>query len=176
MRYGRLMQVLNIQMDLSQQSIEKAIDQLERFQSEQKLKEFTQKLAEKGVSLAKAAFSSVSGYEGDTNVAVDMQQDGNGYVIRASGTDVLFIEFGAGITYSEPQHPQAGELGYGPGTYPGGGHGLDYEGWYYYANEQDKLDHKLSHSYGNPAYMPMYSTAKQLRNEIISTFREVFMK
>ena len=88
----------------------------------------------------------------------------NGYTVRASGEDVLFIEFGAGARYGYG-HPEAAENGMGPGTYPGKGHWDDPNGWTI-PNGQ--------HTYGNRPGMPMYNAVKTIEQQIEQIVREVF--
>jgi hypothetical protein len=86
-------------------------------------------------------------------------------VIYAEGESVAFVEFGSGIKYGYG-HPQAGEFGVGPGTYPDGkGHWDDPKGWWYGHGQ---------HSYGNPPAMAMYRAVEQMTEDITRIAREVF--
>lgn len=110
-------------------------------------------------------WAEYDGPRGDTTVEV-IERD-NGYVVRAEGTTVLFIEFGAGVTYGGG-HPEEGELGMGPGTYPNGkGHWDDPNGWSFYDGET------VQHTYGNPAAAPMYFARRRAESEIAKVVKEV---
>lgn len=97
---------------------------------EEKQIEFVRRLAEQGVEVAKARFdAALAGYDGDqTEIQVEVKQDGRAAEIVASGRTVAFLEFGAGVTHPEHssglfQHGTYGK-GYGQrrvwGFYPGG--------------------------------------------------------
>ena len=92
--------------------------------------------------------------------------------LTLEGTDVLFVEFGAGLLYSNPQNPKAGEMGMGVGTYPGQTHAYDPAGWWFTKGGGGHTE-KI-HSYGNPAYMPMYKASEELRNSVAKIFDEYF--
>ena len=89
--------------------------------------------------------------------------------LTLEGTEVLFVEFGAGVRYSNPQNPKAGEMGMGVGTYPDQTHAFDPKGWHF----RDEAGNHI-HSYGNPAYMPMYKASEELRNSVAKIFDEYF--
>nr|DAG27404.1 MAG TPA: hypothetical protein [Caudoviricetes sp.] len=75
----------------------------------------------------------------------------------------LMLEFGAGLPAQNP----ANIPGVGTGTY--GEHGSDPNGWWYM-----DLSGVWHHSTGIEPKMPMYNAAKELRNKVIETAREVF--
>lgn len=146
------------------QGIDEAIRRLQEYNLEQKTRELCRRLAQYGLVLAEASYGGAA-YDGEKDVSVDVQETDNGYKILATGGTVLFIEFGAGITYGYG-HPQADEFGYGPGTYPGKGHWDDPQGWW--------IPKGGGHTYGNPPSMTMFNTAKDIRGEIANIAREVF--
>lgn len=110
-------------------------------------------------------------YKGEGNINVTLEKD-SAYRWRlvASGSDVLFIEFGTGIVY--PSAPNAGEFGFGPRTWSDthaqqiekdlarGGAG----GWYY---RKEKV-------YGNPGAYVMPRAAMVIEEKIQATFRQVY--
>ena len=127
---------------------------------ERKTKELCERLATMGAIRASANFGVIK-YDGHEDHSISVEKRGDGYAVIASGSTVLFVEFGSGlIGYG---HPEA--HGMGPGTYPGKGHWNDPDGWYY---EHGKK------SYGNPPNMPMYSTVKDLERELARVAKEVF--
>ena len=148
-------------------SVQAAIKEIEDYKKwlEGKAKELVKRLADIGAFDAHIRFANAF-YTGDRDFDVTVEQlDENTFAIVASGETILFIEFGAGITYGYG-HPQAGEFGYGPGTYPSEkGHWNDPKGWW----TPDGV-----HTYGNPPGMPMYRTAKELAQRVEEVAKEVF--
>ena len=97
-------------------------------------------------------------------------EDDHTAVIRASGTEVLFIEFGSGIRFSAQSHPEAAQNGMGPGTYPGEGHWDSPSGWHF-RNSQGEREH----TFGMPAMAPVYNSMKEIEQEDINRIvKEVF--
>lgn len=135
---------------------------------QRKANELARRLAEMGATNVSLMFARAI-YDGqnDFNVTVEDTNSG-GYKIVVNGETVAFVEFGAGVTYGYG-HPQAGQFGVGPGTYPSGkGHWNDPKGWWI------PRDKGGGHTYGNPPNMPMYNTAADLRREMARVAREVF--
>lgn len=161
---------MNIKINvLDLKSIDNAITQIEEYEKslDQKARELCEQLADMGAMYAEWNFGGVM-YAGDIDYSVSVERgEGNTYRILAGGTTVLLLEFGAGIHYGGG-HPLEGEFGMGPGTYPGQKHAFDPKGWWFRQG-----DTKV-HTYGNPAGMPMYNAAKDLREEILQVAREVF--
>ena len=98
-------------------------------------------------------------------------------VIQIFGDQVLFLEFSAGKIFGKPpgsfdalpNNPNYGS-DYGYGTYPSDkGHWDDPEGWSY----QDG-DGKWVHTYGVPAYAPMYKADVMMRNLIVHEAKYYF--
>ena len=139
----------------------KNIEEREQWLRE-RTEELVQRLTDYGVLLASVAFEGAA-YDGVNDVKVTFEEQGElTRAIVATGEAVLFIEFGAGVTYGFG-HPEP--LGYGPGTYPGKGHWNDPNGWYY--------DHGKK-SYGNPPAEAMYNARKQIEEDIETIAQEVF--
>ena len=155
-----------ITVPLSTAGIERLQKELTDYRKwqKQKAKELAERMAELGVQVAKIQFERGS-YLGDKDVSVAAEPKGNGYVVKAEGKAVLFIEFGSGITYGFG-HPEAQEHGMGPGTYPDGkGHWNNPRGWYIPGGQ---------HTYGNPPAMPMYTARKTIEEELPRIVKEVF--
>ena len=155
-----------IVVPLSESGIQKIQDELMVYRKwqEEKARELAERLAALGVQAARIQFERGS-YLGDKDVSVAKEPKGNGYIVRADGKSVLFIEFGTGITYGFG-HPEAQEHGMGPGTYPDGkGHWNDPRGWYIPGGQ---------HTYGNPPAMPMYEARKAIEQELPRIVKEVF--
>ena len=157
-----------IRIELSDASINQAIKELRQYKAwvERKETELRTRLAEIGVKVASVAFSGAV-YDGDNDVSVVFTDDGKTATVTASGTSVLFIEFGSGlIGYG---HPQVGE--FGPGTWSdnsdkgGKGHWDNPGGWYY---EHGKK------SQGNPPAMAMVKARDAIAADVTRIAREVF--
>ena len=155
-----------IAVSLNGNSLNRAIRQLERYKEEleDKAMEVCERLASRGAVSASLGFARAI-YTGLNDASLTVEETENGYRVLASGETVLFLEFGAGVTYGYG-HPLAGEFGYGPGTWPGKGHWDDPNGWY--------LPDGSEHTFGNPPNMPMYNAAKEIESEIIQVVKEVF--
>lgn len=155
-----------ITVPLSTAGIERLQKELSDYRQwqKQKARELAERLADLGVQVARIRFERGS-YLGGKDVSVTSEPKGNGYIVRADGKSVLFIEFGTGITYGFG-HPEAQEHGMGPGTYPNGkGHWNDPKGWYIPGGQ---------HTYGNPPAMPMYTARKTIEEELPRIVKEVF--
>lgn len=149
-------------------NIPDVIRQLEQRQRwiNERAHELVQRLAEMGAVNVSIEYARAI-YNGDKDYDVTVEDRGeNRMAIVASGATVLILEFGAGVTYGDG-HPQAGEFGFGPGTYPGQRHAMDENGWYFGNHE---------HTYGNPPSMTMYMTARELRQRVQEVAREVFSR
>lgn len=151
---------------LDQKSISAAIKEVKRYKAWVLAKEaeLRQRLAMLGASVASIQFSRAI-YSGSNDVTVRVDNTGSVAVIYAEGESVAFIEFGSGAKYGYG-HPNAGELGVGPGTYPDGkGHWDDPNGWYY-AHGQ--------HTFGNPPAMAMVKAVQEMAAQLTTIAREVF--
>ena len=158
-----------IVIELSEKSIQDAIQQIEDYKRslQAKVDIFLQKMANIGLSIVRAEIEIVPDEERGTYYVEDIYGD-NSVSIRLTGDKILFIEFGAGITFAAPQNPKAGQFNMGVGTYPDQTHAFSEYGWWYSDDGESK------HSYGNPAYMPMYLASVEVINQAISVAREVF--
>ena len=154
-----------IQLQLSDESIKHGIRELREYKRwvEDKETELRMRLAQLGATVASIQFSRAI-YNGSKDVTVRVDATGSVAVIYAEGESVAFIEFGSGIKYGYG-HPQAGEHGVGPGTYPGKGHWDNPKGWWYGHGK---------HSYGNPPAMAMYDAVQTMTEELTRIAREVF--
>lgn len=155
-----------IRVELSDESIKNAIKELRQYKQwvQAKEAELRSRLAALGADVARIQFSGAQ-YDGTNDVSVRVDDTGSVAVIYATGKAVAFIEFGSGAKYGYG-HPQAAELGVGPGTYPDGkGHWDNEKGWWYSHGKR---------SYGNPPAMAMYQAVQTMTEEITRIAREVF--
>ena len=158
-----------IVVPLSESGIQKIQDELMVYRKwqEEKARELAERLAALGATVASIRFSRAV-YTGKKDVEVTVEALPNGYKVKADGESVLFIEFGSGVTYGYG-HPEAGEFGMGPGTYPDGkGHWDDPKGWYLPKSAGG------GHTFGNPPAMPMYEARKAIERELPRIVKEVF--
>jgi hypothetical protein len=149
--------------------VHKAITELAKYKRDliEKTKLVVEKLAFLGAVNASLEYARAVADENDVQVNVEWVNETTAK-IRATGTQILFIEFGAGITYGYG-HPEAKEYGYGAGTFPSNkGHWDDPNGWWYSKDGESK------HTYGNPPSASMYNTARKLEQEIERVVKEVF--
>lgn len=152
-------------------SVNKAIRDIEDYKKWlwDKAEQLAQRLAEYGLRRVEMGYAAAV-FDGGNDVTVKVEPRGKGkYAIVASGTTVLFLEFGSGIKLYGSGHPQAGQFGYGPGTYPGQTH-VPTPGYWWYTGS----DGGSHFSVGNPPSMVMYKTAEELRREIERIAKEVF--
>ena len=153
-------------------SIDDIINGLENYKRSLKAKAdaLVKALAEAGCEAVTVTYAGTR-YTGPRDEKVTVEERGPGkYAIVASGQTVLFVEFGAGV-YLGSGHPQAGEFGYGPTTYPGQVHAADPNGWYLPKSVAGKSG---VHTYGNAPSAAMYHTAKSLRAMLEQAARGVF--
>lgn len=139
-----------------------------RLWQEQKAAELLDRLALLGASTASVRFARAI-YTGLKDVNVTVEPITNGYVIKAEGESVLFLEFGSGIRYGSG-HPENAKYGMGPGTYPSEkGNWDNPNGWYI------PKDRGGGHTYGNPPAMAMYEARKAIEQELVRIVKEVFV-
>lgn len=154
---------------LSEASINVAVQEMHRYADwvRSKEAELVSKLAAIGKQVAEINFAFAV-YDGTNDVSVRVEENGSSATIYAEGKDVAFIEFGSGATMGYG-HPDAGEHGFGPGTWSDGesgkGHWDDPNGWYYKHGEK---------SYGNPPAMAMWQAVQTMTEELTSIAKEVF--
>lgn len=132
-----------------------------------KVKKICERCADIGKSVASFRFAHTT-YLGNKDANVYVEEIPDGYVVKANGESVLFLEFGSGITYGGG-HPENSEYWMGPGTYPKGkGHWNDPKGWYLPKEKGG------GHTYGNPPTMAMYEARKEIELRLKEIVQEVF--
>lgn len=163
---------------LGDKSIDEVIESLNEYKSNlnRKSEEIAKRVAETIKEDAQWRFDNaisdmlLSGYEREADVSVTTQKSDKGYQVVATGEEVTFIEFGAGVyangSAGSSPHPLGSKLGMTIGGY-GSGKGKQ-NTWGF--NEFGEL--KLTH--GTPASMPMYKSASDVKYDIGDIAREVF--
>ena len=167
-----------ISLDLSKQSIDKAIKELAQYKQDFLAKEqkLLEGLANIGVREASIRFTTAI-YDGVNDVSVVLDKTSNGYSIVANGEAVAFIEFGSGVYHNpgEPYPEPRPEGIVGIGEY-GKGKGKR-RAWYYKGEpgtNGEQLKNGVVKTRGNPAAMPMWYASEEMRNSILQIAREVF--
>ena len=150
-------------------SINAAIKQVQQYKKDFLAKEklFVKRLGEIGVSVATTGFS-VADYDGNNDVTVRLEWNGNRAVVIAEGEAVGFIEFGTGIR--NPEWDNSG-MSYTPpkhGTY-GKKHGARPKGWYFKPGEG-----AVQHTFGNYPAEAMRTARDVMIERIIRIAREVW--
>lgn len=135
-------------------SINAAIRQLqEQFSGKNEMiQDACMKVAEFGAKWAEGMYRSAEFPTGVNDVVVTAESTGDGAMVRASGENVLFIEYGAGALRGYG-HPEPN--GYGPGTFnPLSDNWKNPNGWYYAHGRK---------AYGNPPSAAMYYAEQAMR-------------
>ena len=150
-------------------SINRALKQLQEYQAdfERKEQEFVRRLAEIGVSVARAGYQ-VADYDGEKDVVVSMNQEGTRATVVAMGSTVGFIEFGTGVRYPEWSGDDTEYTPPAHGTY-GKGKGKNPHGWWFTAGEGASM-----HTYGNMPAEAMLTARDKIIEKVISIAREVW--
>lgn len=154
----------------NQKSIDTAIRMVNQYKKDFVVKEaeFVRRLAEIGVSVASAGFSTAD-YDGVNDVVVNMERTKTGYTVIASGKAVGFIEFGTGVRYPEWD---GGDVEYTPpphGSY-GKGQGKNPWGWWFRSHDGAMAQH----TYGNQPAEAMLTARNQMIERVTAIAREVW--
>ena len=157
-------------------SINNAIQQIQKYKESlnDKCELFVRRLAEVGIPIIDQNIASAAG-DSDKNHNTYIKLNSFGSYSQAEliceGTDLLFIEFGAGVHYNgavgSSPHPLGQEMGYTIGSY-GKGQGKN-DFWFYYADTGEAV---MSH--GTQATMPVYKAGVEMRRQILKIAKEVF--
>lgn len=163
-----------IDIDLSQKSVSKAIEQLKKYRDSlpDKNELFLRRLSEVGIDVIEQKISDARGDSDkshDVTLKVHSFGDYSEATLTVMGNDILFIEFGAGSHYNPSNTEHASKFGYGIGTYPGQTHAFDPDGWWY----RDDTG-APQHSYGTEASMPMLNASRAIILTIRKIAREVY--
>jgi hypothetical protein len=176
---------MRVDIKLSENSIDGAIKKLQKYKRrlQGRLDKYIEALCEIGINTIDAEINAIDpetfGGEPDATAFSTKEPSPDGHCkmrIKLTGNDVLFIEFSAGITYGTDSYPLPSGKGYGMGTYPDGkGFWNNPDGWYYKDEGNPYADENgLVHSYGNPAYMPMYHAIESIRFQMWYAAWEIF--
>ena len=165
-----------ISISLSQKSIQNAINEVRKYQREliDKNEVFVRRLAELGIPIID---QNIADAEGDSdknhNTYIKINYFGSYSEAKlvVEGSDLLFIEFGAGVHYNgsagTSPHPKGEEFGYTIGSYGKGQGSKDF--WFYYADTGEAV---MSH--GTESTMPVYKASVEIVQNIRRIAKEVF--
>lgn len=144
-----------------------------------KMDRFCNRLCEIGANTARVYFGGVtipelekasnSSVEHHPTIDVTVEPLDNGYMVLASGDEICFVEFGAGVHYNSSDNYPGGRLhGYmaGIGEY-GKGHGKQ-DAWYFNRGGETYRTH------GNPPTPGMYFASEEMLQQITKIAKEVF--
>jgi hypothetical protein len=156
-----------IVLELSKDSCNKALKELEKYQKEIKPKmlEVCKRLAEVGREEALSIINGIRLQDGNAVERVDVVQIEGGYKLVMEGKDVYFIEFGTGDGVSA-HYDTSVPVAWGTWSAEHSQMLFEHGFWYY-----DKVRYT-----GTTAYMPMYYAEKKMREEKERIAKEVFGK
>lgn len=168
-----------IEFDLTESSIDRAIEMLRQHEEDMKVKsaEFRRRVAEKIQDYSASGFSGAivddltekSGGARMANVTVTMDDGEQASIVIANGTDAIWVEFGAGVYHNgavgSSPNPYGSELGFTIGGYGINGRKNT---WGFTENGRLYITH------GTPATMPMYNAVQRVINDISEIAKGVF--
>ena len=154
-----------ITLELSAESCNRAVKELEKYQKEikPKMDEVCKRLAEIGRDEAISVVNGIRLSDGNSVERIEAVQIENGWKLVMSGEDVYFIEFGTGDGVS-PHFDTDVPVAWGTWSAEHKQMLWKYGFWYY-----DKVKYT-----GTTAYMPMYYAEKRMREEMPRIVKEVF--
>lgn len=167
-----------ITYELSEESINQAIKQLEQYKKDihNKTELLRQKVAEMLAEEIQQGFNGaivddIIGSPKQADVRVSIDNKGDITLVIADGEDAVWVEFGAGVYYNgtagSSPHPKGAEMGFTIGDF-GKGNGKK-RTWGYYDEEGN-----LNITHGTPALMPMSRAMIAVCNHIQEIAKEVF--
>ena len=169
----------DIEVHLSQVGVRQAIDELEEYEREmnEKLNDLIGRLGQLGLTIIQTKLLRWD-YAGSYDVNVTTEFIDNKCIIKASGKDVAFIEFGTGILYPEGEY--ASIAGASPhGTY-GAGKAANPHGWFYKGEQGSSLVSEATkrpgvyHTYGYEPANAFPDAVKEIQEQATTIANEVF--
>lgn len=173
-------------------SLQKAIEKIDEYSNsiDLKVQLFLSKLLEVGIYVGQAncgvygqniAFKAdiKANDKGFDGILIAMNQGKvirswmrGGNVVSAEVNPILMAEFGSGWLANVIQEGSynANQLNVGQGTFPGGTHAFDRNGWYW----KEPGSNELHHSYGEKPTYPMYKASMAIIMQIDAIGKEIF--
>ena len=175
-----------IKCDLSVESIDKAIRQLDRYKKRlEKLNEkLVKELVQKGYDVVDGILDVVPPSEINYDrpkvrkTKLVVTKNGVTASVTLTGEQALAVEFGTGVKFNGPlgtsRNPHGQELGWtiGSGSYgnwEGAQQADNPDGWWY----MDK-NGEFQHTYGHIAYQPMTQAELAITSEVINIAKSVY--
>lgn len=169
-----------ITMSLSSDSIGKAIKELKKYRKsiDTKAAKLQQIIADRIKNNASDSFKNAfelytdlsGGKQGDLDVTVTVEPNGDVLTVVARGSDAIWAEFGTGVHFNgsagSSPHPKGAENGFLIGMY-GKGHGSR-DKWAFTGPNGRVWTH------GIEASQAMYKACEDIYNEYVSIVRGVF--
>lgn len=155
-------------------SVSDALKQVQKYKRDfvAKEQEFVRRLAEIGVKVAGAVYSTADP-EGEHQITVYLQRTVDGYTVLAEGKTIGFLEFGTGVRNREwVDNNNVSNKPYTPpphGSY-GEGHGKQPYGWWF----NSELYGVTMHTYGNQPAEGMLTARDAIVAQITTIAREVW--
>ena len=172
-----------INFELSTESIDKAIAELERYRKSLETKRDTllKRLGLLGRDVVAEIMSGVPeeiSRSNNSDYQTDFKVEGGTVIIYLHGDKVAFVEFSAGITYgiTGSEYPTDAGAPYGMGTYnPESDNWSNPNGWWF-KDPSNPAANKYGwvHTWGNRAYMPMYHAEEAIIIDAVRIAKEVF--
>ena len=164
-----------VKMTLDPKSISDGIAEIEAWWAWifKKARELNERLAEAIRQDAETGFATAE-YDGerDVKVVAEPMSDGKGWVIKASGKSMLYLEFGAGVSMNKGDpHPNRPPGVAGIGEFGKSGLFVRTEGklWKFRDSSGEWVWTK-----GNPAAMPMWNAAQGFEKRVLDVVSQVF--
>lgn len=169
---------MKIQMRLTEDSIQEAIDKIETYRKrmDERMAELNERLAMIGADVLRSTYTGAL-YAGDNDIEISVDFDGNTAILRADGRTVGFIEFGTGVNY--PMGEYGEKLGVPPHGSYGKRRGATGHTWTYYGSQGTsgtpvKAKPGLYRTDGNGPANAFPTAMREMRDEIVRIAREVF--
>ena len=159
---------------LDSASIDNAIGYVDELQRRlDKITQGIERLSQLGVKIADDAFAMVAIDTGSEPVKVTCKTEKYGFTITASGRDVAYMEFGAGVYYNgiepyEGSRPVGIDPIGGHDTINNSGFSLgNFDSWSYKKGKETVKTH------GTPAAQGMYLAQKAIAEEATKIIKEI---
>jgi hypothetical protein len=161
---------------LDSESVEEALREIRKLKA--KVEAYPEKLlnaiVDDAARKAEEGFAGAT-YTGKNDVRVTTEVNNNEAVIKASGENVAFIEFGTGVAYEE--HPYGASMGLTHGSY-GKGKGNNPKGWVFKGEPGNAYTKELKDGVywtkGQPPARAMYEAGKLIKEETAMIAKEVW--
>lgn len=149
-------------------TVANAVKTLKKYRAEfeKKVDEFLRRLAEIAAQTARSSYA-FGAIDGNDDVTVTIEPIENGYVVRADGEDVYFLEFGTGVAAGQGYDTSIIEppVSIEPWSWAGKNSKTAQRGYWFY----DGIKYTMT-----VPRMGMYNAAKEIQSQIKKVANEVF--